>query len=158
MIGPVVKIDPASLPKRANIHWLGGKPYAALPDYLAGWDVGLMPFAMNESTRFISPTKTPEFLAAGLPVVSTAIRDVVRPYGEKHMVAIASDAEGFVREAERLLAADRAGLFAKVDRYLAQLSWDKTWAQMDQHIRRVMSPNTRFVTHAESPLVERHNA
>ena len=89
MIGPVVKIDPATLPRRANIHWLGGKSYEDLPRYLAGWDVGFMPFALNESTRFISPTKTPEFLAAGVPVVSTPITDVVRPYGEKGLVEIA---------------------------------------------------------------------
>src|SRR5215204_3870526 len=89
MIGPVVKIDPATLPQRANIHWLGGKSYSDLPRYLSGWDVGFMPFALNESTRFISPTKTPEFLAAGVPVVSTPITDVVRPYGEKGLVEIA---------------------------------------------------------------------
>ena len=83
MLGPVVKIDPADLPRLPNIHWLGGKTYDELPAYLAGWDVGFMPFALNEATRYISPTKTPEFLAAGMPVVSTPITDVVRPYGEK---------------------------------------------------------------------------
>ncbi|MDQ4061394.1 MAG: glycosyltransferase, partial [Pseudomonadota bacterium] len=82
MVGPVVKIDPATLPRRPNVHWLGGKTYDELPAYLAGWDLGFMPFALNESTRYISPTKTPEFLAAGVPVVSTPITDVVRPYGE----------------------------------------------------------------------------
>ena len=78
MIGPVVKIDPADLPRLPNIHWLGSKSYAELPSYFAHWDAGWMPFALNEATRYISPTKTPEFLAAGLPVVSTAIVDVVR--------------------------------------------------------------------------------
>jgi UDP-galactopyranose mutase len=77
MVGPVVKIDLESLPRRANLHYLGMKGYADLPLYLAGWDVALMPFAQNESTRFISPTKTPEYLAGGRPVVSTPIRDVV---------------------------------------------------------------------------------
>ena len=67
MIGPVAKIDPDSLPRSPNLHWLGAKSYAELPAYLSGWDAGFMPFALNESTRFISPTKTPEFLAAGLP-------------------------------------------------------------------------------------------
>ena len=71
MLGPVVKIDPASLPRRDNVHWLGMKDYADLPRYFGGWDVGMLPFAMNDATRFISPTKTPEYLAAGLPVVST---------------------------------------------------------------------------------------
>ena len=94
MIGPVVKIDPATLPRHANIHYLGGKTYKELPAYLAGWDVAILPFAHNESTRFISPTKTPEYLAAGKPVVSTSITDVVRPYGIQKMVRIADDAPG----------------------------------------------------------------
>ena len=96
MIGPVVKIDPASLPRRPNIHYLGSKPYGELPHYLAGWDVALLPFARNEATRFISPTKTPEYMAAGKPVVSTSIQDVVRPYGEQGLVRIADDVPAFV--------------------------------------------------------------
>src|SRR5690606_3587893 len=78
LIGPVVKIDPSALPRRDNIHYLGGKDYSELPAYLSGWDVAMMPFAKNESTRFISPTKTPEYLAGGRAVVSTSITDVVR--------------------------------------------------------------------------------
>jgi glycosyltransferase involved in cell wall biosynthesis len=133
MLGPIVKIDPAILPKRPNIHWLGGKSYDELPDYLAGWQVGLMPFALNESTRFISPTKTPEFLAAGLPVVSTAITDVVRPYGTSGLVSIASGAEEMVTRAEAWLTGDgRAGWLAEVDRFLAGNSWDKTWSAMQR--------------------------
>jgi glycosyltransferase involved in cell wall biosynthesis len=130
MIGPVVKIDPATLPQRANIHWLGGKSYADLPRYLAGWDVGFMNFALNEATRFISPTKTPEFLAAGVPVVSTAITDVVKPYGEKGLVEIAHNAEEVVSKVESILARPKEAWLAKVDRHLAAGSWDKTWASM----------------------------
>ncbi|MDF2763396.1 MAG: glycosyltransferase [Rhodospirillales bacterium] len=131
MLGPVVKIDPATLPQRPNVHWLGGKSYQELPDYLAGWRLGLMPFALNESTRFISPTKTPEFLAAGLPVVSTAITDVVRPYGASGLVSIAADAGEMVARAEEWMAgADRAGWLAAVDRFLSGVSWDKTWSAM----------------------------
>jgi glycosyltransferase involved in cell wall biosynthesis len=130
MIGPVVKIDPATLPRRPNIHWLGSKNYKELPRYLARWDVGLMPFALNESTRFISPTKTPEFLAAGVPVVSTPITDVVRPYGEKGLVEIARTPIEMVRKAETLLARPREAWLAKVDRHLAAGSWDKTWGAM----------------------------
>ncbi len=96
MVGPVVKISEDELPKRPNIHYLGGKTYAQLPSYLSGWDVALMPFAMNESTQFISPTKTPEYLAGGKPVVSTPIKDVVRHYGELEGVKIASNAKEFV--------------------------------------------------------------
>src|SRR6266404_7449937 len=90
MVGPIVKISEDDLPKRPNIHYLGGKTYDQLPAYLSGWDVALMPFAMNESTQFISPTKTPEYLAGGKPVVSTPIRDVVRHYGQLGGVKIAS--------------------------------------------------------------------
>lgn len=130
MIGPVVKIDPASLPQRPNVHWIGGKKYDELPAYLANWDIGFMPFAINESTKFISPTKTPEFLAAGLPVVSTAITDVVTPYGDEGLVEIASTAEATVEAVERLLAADRAEWLPRVDAKLAQGSWDQTWDSM----------------------------
>src|SRR6185369_3109313 len=103
IIGPTVKIDPATLPRHANIHYLGSKKYEELPGYLAGWDVALLLFARNESTRFISPTKTPEYLAAGKPVISTSIRDVVRPYGELELVRIADTPEEFIKAAEELL-------------------------------------------------------
>ena len=130
MIGPVVKIDPASLPRRDNIHWLGGKDYKDLPKYLSGWDVGFMNFALNESTKFISPTKTPEFLAAGVPVVSTPITDVVRPYGEKGLVEIAKTPLEVVRKVEALLDRPKDPWLQRVDRHLASGSWDKTWASM----------------------------
>jgi glycosyltransferase involved in cell wall biosynthesis len=132
LVGPVVKIDPADLPRRANIHYLGGKSYDELPAYLAGWDAAFMPFARNESTRFISPTKTPEYLAAGKPVVSTPITDVVRTYGDAGLVRIAETPEEFVAALERTLAerGERAGWFDRVDRLLDEMSWDKTWTQM----------------------------
>jgi len=130
MIGPVVKIDPATLPQRPNIHWLGGKHYNELPRYLSGWDVGFMNFALNEATKFISPTKTPEFLAAGVPVISTPITDVVKPYGEKGLVEIARNAEEVVTKVEVILRRPKEAWLAKVDRHLAQGSWDKTWAAM----------------------------
>lgn len=130
ILGPVVKIDPASLPRLPNLHYLGGKPYTQLPTYLASWDVALMPFARNESTRFISPTKTPEYLAAGRPVVSTSIRDVVRPYGEQGLVHIADKPEDFVRACEAALTEDRSGWLPRVDAHLATMSWDSTWSRM----------------------------
>jgi glycosyltransferase involved in cell wall biosynthesis len=134
MIGPVVKIDAATLPRRDNIHWLGSKDYKALPSYLSGWDIGFMNFALNEATRFISPTKTPEFLAAGVPVVSTPITDVVRPYGEKGLVEIAKTPLEVVRKAEALLARPKEPWLQRVDRHLAAGSWDKTWASMNRLI------------------------
>jgi glycosyltransferase involved in cell wall biosynthesis len=136
MIGPVVKIDPGSLPRRPNIHWLGGKKYEELPAYLGGWDVAFMPFALNQSTKFISPTKTLEYLAAGRPVVSTAIRDVVRPYGERGLVRIA-DKETFVRELDGALTEDPARRRAAADEFIARTSWDETFQQMTTLMRQV---------------------
>lgn len=145
MIGPVVKIDPAELPRAANLHWLGGRRYAELPAYLAGWDAGFMPFARNESTRFISPTKTPEFLAAGLPVVSTPITDVVRDWGAPEgngLVEIATDAAGFAAALDRMLAAPREAWRARVDRVLARQSWDRSWAAMQALIAQALERDT----------------
>jgi UDP-galactopyranose mutase len=131
MIGPVVKIDPKTLPKNPNINYLGGKSYQELPAYLSGWEVAMLPFALNESTRFISPTKTPEYLAAGKPVVSTPIRDVVRPYGEKGLVHIAEDAGQFVEAVEKALRQnDDQQWLSLTDDYLATISWDQTWEEM----------------------------
>jgi glycosyltransferase involved in cell wall biosynthesis len=135
LVGPIVKVDPQSLPRRANIHWLGTKDYKDLPSYLGHWDAGFMPFALNESTRFISPTKTPEFLAAGVPVVSTPIRDVVRPYGKLGLVAIAREPEQVVAQIYSVLARERGPWLATVDRYLADFSWDRTWAAMSGLMR-----------------------
>ena len=138
MIGPVVKIDPADLPRRANIHYLGSKDYKELPSYVAGWDVALLPFARNESTRFISPTKTPEYLVAGCPVVSTSIQDVVRPYGESGMVHIADTPAEFVAAVEAALSEDAEERIKQVDAFLAQTSWDHTWGRMAELIEDVV--------------------
>jgi UDP-galactopyranose mutase len=136
MVGPVVKIDPAVLPKRANIHWLGPKLYEELPLYLGGWDVALLPFARNRSTRFISPTKTPEYLAAGRSVVSTPIADVVRSYGEAGLARIAATPDEFVLQCEAALRdAEWPGWLVRVDRALGQMSWDSTYARMRELMR-----------------------
>ncbi len=134
MIGPVVKIDPESLPQLPNIHWIGGRDYSLLPDYIASWDVGIMPFALNESTRFISPTKTPEFLAAGCPVVSTPITDVVSPYGIMGLVEIASTAGEAITCVERLMQKNQLRWLKAVDAHLDGNSWDRTWAQMNAYV------------------------
>jgi len=136
ILGPVVKIDPASLPQRDNIHYLGGKDYKELPAYLAGWDLAMLPFARNESTRFISPTKTPEYLAAGKPVVSTSIRDVVRPYGDLKLVQIADTVSEFVAAAQKAMqeGTRASGWLSRVDAFLEQISWDRTWGSMMQLI------------------------
>ncbi len=135
LIGPVVKIDPQTLPRQTNIHYLGPKDYSQLPAYLSGWDVALMPFAINESTRFISPTKTPEYLAGGCPVVSTPIRDVISGYGESGVVAIADSAPAFIEAIEAALHAKAQGRVAELaDKALEGMSWDNTCAVMKEQI------------------------
>jgi glycosyltransferase involved in cell wall biosynthesis len=149
LIGPVVKIDPQSLPQLPNIHYLGQKNYQQLPGYLAGWDIALIPFALNESTRFISPTKTPEYLAAGRPVVSTPIRDVVSPYGTQKLVRIADDAEGFVEAIEQELqmlqnASQHKAWLSRVDAFLKLNSWDKTAEHMLSLISQAATHKNRI--------------
>ena len=150
MIGPVVKIDEADLPRRENIHYLGGKSYDELPDYIAGWDVAMMPFAINESTKFISPTKTPEYLAAGKPVVSTPIRDVVRPYGESGLVRIAETAEEFVNAIREALDEDAMERRSRAAEFLDTMSWDKTYEAMSELIQEAIEINSRQTVSASS--------
>jgi UDP-galactopyranose mutase len=157
MIGPVVKIDTAALPQAPNLHWLGARHYRELPDHLAHWDLGFMPFALNESTRFISPTKTPEFLAAGLPVVSTPVIDVVRDYGDPGLVEIASDAAGMAERLELLLQRPRATWLARVDARLAAGSWDRTWARMEALLQEAAAARARR-SGAGSPIPVRARA
>jgi UDP-galactopyranose mutase len=145
MVGPVVKIAEEDLPKRHNIHYLGSKTYDQLPAYLSGWDVALMPFAMNESTQFISPTKTPEYLAGGRPVVSTPIKDVVRHYGQLEGVKIASTPQEFVEACEAALELSRnpeSGWLAEADLLLSAASWDTTQARMAGLIHDILGIRT----------------
>jgi UDP-galactopyranose mutase len=145
LLGPIVKIDPAELPRRPNLHYLGAKPYDQLPAYLAHWDVALMPFARNDATRFISPTKTPEYLAAGRPVVSTSIRDVVRPYGERGLVRIADAPAAFVAAVEEAMETDATSVswLDRVDAFLADTSWDRTWAKTDMALNELLRGQSR---------------
>ena len=130
MVGPVAKIAHDLLPRGDNIHYLGMKSYDELPGYMSGWDVAILPFAKNESTRFISPTKTPEYLAAGKPVISTAISDVVRPYGISGLVHIAETPDDFVSAIEEVLTAGGGNNLQRVDDFLSQNSWSQTWGRM----------------------------
>ncbi|WP_447768259.1 glycosyltransferase family 1 protein [Sphingobacterium faecium] len=142
IIGPVVKIDPNDLPRAANIHYLGPKNYTELPAYIAHWDMALILFALNESTEFISPTKTPEYLAAGKPVISTAIKDVVHPYGSAGLVQIVDNPTSFIREAEKIGASkEKEQWLNKVDRFLENESWDHTYAKMNALINQVRRSN-----------------
>lgn len=138
-IGPVIKVDPLMLPKGENIHYLGSKSYKELPTYLSGWDVAILPFELNESTRYISPTKTPEYLAGGKPVISTSITDVVSPYFDLGLVHIADTAEEFIMEAEGILQDKNISAWKiKVDSYLENISWNKTWHNMTALIEEAL--------------------
>jgi glycosyltransferase involved in cell wall biosynthesis len=137
MVGPVVKIDPTGLPRHANIHWLGQQSYQDLPSFICGWDVCLMPFALNEATRFISPTKMLEYMACGRPSVSTSIKDVVEPYG--HVVSIADTPADYVAACESILARtpqQQAAHAAELAQAIARTSWDKTAQQMAELIEQ----------------------
>lgn len=138
LVGPIAKIDEADIPAGRNIHRLGMKGYGELPAYLSGWDAALMPFAHNEATAYISPTKTPEYLAAGLPVASTSIHDVVEPYGRLGLVEIGDSTDGFIEAARRAMATDRDALRAEADAFLAERSWDRTWAQIADLLERAV--------------------
>ena len=132
-LGPVVKITYEDLPKAKNIHYLGMKSYDELPAYIAGWDVAMLPFALNDATKFISPTKTPEYLAAGKPVISTSITDVVNSYGKEGYVQIADTAPEFIAAITNVLTADidaELERSLKTDKMLSLNSWDKTWDKM----------------------------
>jgi UDP-galactopyranose mutase len=151
LIGPTAKVDPAALPKAHNIHYLGGRSYQQLPDYIAGWDVAMLPFARNDSTRFISPTKTPEYLAAGKPVVSTSIRDVVRPYGQQGLARIADTVDDFVTAIEAALIEEPVGRLRAADAFLTHMSWDGTWLRMRQQVEQaIQTRRSRGETHARS--------
>ncbi|MFL6660255.1 MAG: FAD-dependent oxidoreductase [Massilia sp.] len=137
LVGPIVKIDPAGLPQRANIHYLGQQSYQALPQFLAGWNVCLMPFALNEATRYISPTKVLEYMAAELPIVSTAIADVVEPYAE--VVAIGYDHAGFIAACEAALHQSPEATHRMVERMRAIVdatSWEHTAESMRVLLQR----------------------
>ncbi len=156
LIGPVVKIDPRSLPRAANIHYLGKKDYGQLPNYLSGWDAAMLPFARNESTRFISPTKTPEYLAAGRPVASTSIKDVVRPYADANLVRIADEPAGFIAALEAAMAegADSRWL-SRIDEFLSGNSWDRTHADMLALVEAALDGKTSSAQRAETVALRR---
>ena len=147
LVGPVIKIDAATLPQNENIHYLGGKSYDELPQYLSGWDIALIPFAINESTRYISPTKTPEYLAGGKPVISTAITDVVNPYSTEGLVHIVQNGHELVEKATAELSiTDKSEWLSRVDSYLATISWDATWASMEELVQQEIDKDQHLLT------------
>lgn len=142
LVGPVVKIDPATLPKGPNLHYVGLKSYNELPAYFSNWQVAMLPFALNESTRFISPTKTPEYLSAGLPVVSTPIQDVITSYGRYDPVWIADSASAFERAISEALNSQNSLDWSSIDTFLNNHSWKRTWSAMYELIEGRLQLNS----------------
>jgi UDP-galactopyranose mutase len=155
LIGPVAKIARNDLPSQPNLHYLGPKSYADLPRYIAGWDVAMMPFAMNAATRYISPTKTPEYLAAGKPVVSTPIADVVRTYGDVGLAHIADTPERFVEAIRDALCEPAAPRLARAQALLAANSWDGIWSRISARIdEALVEPPSYFADFSAPTAVE----
>jgi glycosyltransferase involved in cell wall biosynthesis len=159
MAGPVAKIDPGTLPRRPNIHWMGMQPYDRLPYLLAGWDVCLMPFALNEATRFISPTKTLEYMAGDKPVVSTPVRDVISLYGAA--VAVAPATVPFVRACEAVLAESASSRRKRKSEMLNAVSlhsWQHTAETMDRLLQAALRPADRQMAAAAAYAQPRQRA
>ncbi|HMG06608.1 MAG TPA: glycosyltransferase [Chthoniobacterales bacterium] len=136
MIGPWTKVDPATFPRRENLHWLGGRDYAQLPNYAKGFDVCLMPFALNEATEFINPTKALEYMATGRPIVSSAIEDVILQFED--VVKIGRSHEEFVAKCRR--AAERPNVLGirRGLKLAVNNSWDSVVSQLEAHVLHVL--------------------
>jgi len=127
MIGPVERSGRERMGRLSNLHWLGSRSYADLPDYVGGWNAAFLPFARNDLTKFLSPPQIPEFLAAGRAIVSTPLRDVQHPYGASGLVKVADSLEGFVAAIQETFRGHCVEWLTTVDRYLRALSWEATW-------------------------------
>lgn len=133
MIGPLAKIGEEDLPRAPNIHYLGMKRYEFLPNYLKVFDIAMMPFALNDATKYISPTKTLEYMAAGVPIISTAVKDVVRHY--KDCTYIIKDEADFVQSIAEILYNKKDNRETKFDQILSNTSWDMTVSKMYELIK-----------------------
>lgn len=134
MIGPLAKIEEQDLPREKNIHYLGMKNYKDLPAYIAAFNIAMMPFALNDATKFISPTKTLEYMAAGKPIISTAIKDVERDY--RDCISIVNGPEEFSTAIDNLLDAKELKIGEKYKEILDSTSWDQTAMKMEKIIKR----------------------
>lgn len=133
MIGPLAKISENDLPRLSNLHYLGMKSYEQLPAYLKAFDVAMMPFALNDATKFISPTKTLEYMAAGKPIISTRIKDVERDY--QHCVAIVDSVQDFC-DAVQNIKIDKSSRMSSYAEILSNTSWDTTASKMQNIIKQ----------------------
>lgn len=152
MVGPVCNIHADTLPRLRNIHYLGTKSYYELPSYISGWDLAIIPFVHNESTRYLNPIKTAEYLAAGKPVITTPITDILRQYGRDKLVNVAGTQDEFIRVASLELGnIDREEWLRRVNEFLPQNSWDKTWQRMLYLMTKKLAGKER-VDNTKEPL------
>ena len=142
MLGPVLKVEAKALPRRPNLHWLGLRPYAELPAFCKGFDLALMPFALNEATEFINPTKALEYMATGLQIISTPVPDVVRNFGS--VVKVARSAESFISHCEQALAEPDYGAIQRGLQMASENSWDATVEELEAHLRNALLARKRF--------------
>ncbi len=136
IVGPAVKVDAQSLPQRSNLHWLGQQAYADLPAFCKGFDVCMMPFALNEATEFINPTKALEYMATAKPIVSTAVADVVRNFGS--VVKIAQSADDFISLCRQALAAPEPETTQRGLQMVRENSWESIVSQLERHVSEAL--------------------
>jgi glycosyltransferase involved in cell wall biosynthesis len=136
MIGPTCKVDPKDLPQRPNLHWMGGREYSQLPSYTKGFDVCLMPFAMNEATEFINPTKALEYMATGTPIISTAVPDVVSNFAS--VVKVANTADEFIALCRQNLNRPDGAAIQRGLKMANENTWEMIVAKMESHIAKAL--------------------
>src|SRR5581483_2571840 len=136
MVGPSTKIDIRDLPRRNNLHWIGGRQYTDLPSYAKAFDVCIMPFAMNEATRFINPTKALEYMATGRPIVSTPVEDVIAQFND--VITIADGEATFAEACARAAAQPEVWRIEQGLALAALSSWDSIVARLEQRIAEAL--------------------
>jgi glycosyltransferase involved in cell wall biosynthesis len=141
MVGPVLKVKEQGLPERPNLHWLGSRDYSQLPSYCKGFDVCLMPFALNQATEYINPTKALEYMAAGRPVVSTKVPDVVSNFG--NIAKIGSSHEEFISLCRQAINEPDQGAIERGLERAADSTWDRIVEQMEDHIDKALAKKSR---------------
>src|SRR5690606_38053916 len=142
MVGPILGVDPAALPRLPNLHWLGAKPHEQILACIAGWEVAMLPLVGSDQPLYIPPTKVAEYLAAGKPVVSTTVADVIDPYGRAGLAWIGDGAGEFVDAIDDALTSDRHARVTHADNFLFEHSWQSTWEQMWTHVERALASRT----------------
>jgi len=150
IVGPTAKVDPNDLPQRENIHWMGGRDYAQLPAYTKGFDVCMMPFALNESTEYINPTKALEYMAGGKPIVSTAVPDVVSNFSQ--VVKIAASQDEFITLCEAILARPDQVAIERGLKMAQANTWDAIVAKLEGHINDVLKSQAEAARVASGQL------